>query len=218
MDFQRLFDFLEDLQRNNSKEWMDEHRKRYHNVRDEYIQWLHELDLLLQKTDPEYVSVDARKSLNRINNNLMFHPNKPIYKDHFGAGLDQNIGKQGDFYIHIGVEECFLAGGFWKPKKELLDSIRDAIDYNGADFKAIIHKKSFQKTFQIVDDGDSLKTAPKGFSKDHEHIDLLCKKTFAVQHELTRQDVLDSNFAERCIQVYLEMKPFRDYLNRAVTV
>jgi len=218
MNFQELFTFLEDLQRNNHKDWMDENRKRYHHVRDNYIEWLRMMDEQLQKVDPEYTSVEARKALNRINNNLLFHPNKPVYKDHFGAGLDQNIGKQGDFYIHIGVNESFLAGGFWKPKKELLNSIRDAIDYNGEELKRIIQKKSFKNTFEFVDDGDSLTTAPKGFSKDHEHIDLLRKKTFAVIHPITKNDVLNDGFVDHCIKVYLEMKPFRDYLNRAVTV
>lgn len=219
MNFQQLFSFLEDLQRNNSKEWMDENRKRYHAVRDWYINWLEELDAQLVKIDDDYVSIEGRKAINRINNNLMFHPDKPVYKDHFGAGLDHNEnGKQGDFYIHLGTEESFIAGGFYKPKKELLDSIRDAIDYNGEEFQKIIDTKSFRNTFELVDDGDSLKTAPKGFSKDHEHIDLLRLKTFAVQHVLTQKQVMQEDFMQHCIRVYKEMIPFRAYLNKAVTV
>ena len=127
--------------------------------------------------------------------------------------------KQGDFYIHLGVHESCIAGGFYSTQKELLISIRDAIDYNGDDFKNIIHKPCFVKTFNtLIDDGDSLKTAPKGYSQDHEHIDLLRLKTFAVQVNLTRQMVCQPNFMQRCVDIYKEMKPFRDYLNKAVTV
>ncbi len=141
MSFYGLYHFLRDLQNNNHKEWMDANRNRYHEVREWYIDWLNRLDAELGKVDPNYVSIDGRKAINRINNNLMFHPEKPTYKDHFGAGLDLNVnGKQGDFYIHLGTEESFIAGGFYKPKKELLDSIRDAIDYNGGEFKKIINK------------------------------------------------------------------------------
>ncbi len=198
---------------------MDEHRKRYHEVRDWYISWLNELDVELGKADPDYVSIEGRKAINRINNNLMFHPDKPVYKDHFGAGMDLNEnGKQGDFYIHLGTEESFIAGGFYKPKKKLLDSIRDAIDYNGEEYKKIINRKSFTDTFDIVDDGDSLKTAPKNYSQDHEHIQLLRQKTFAVRHDVTQREVCQEDFKQRCVDVYLEMKPFRDYLNKAVTV
>lgn len=220
MDFKELYLFLEDLQQHNSKEWMDANRKRYTRVRNNYIAWLDSLNVALLQQEPAYTDTPGRKAINRINNNLMFHPEKPVYKDHFGAGVDLGgAGKQGDFYIHLGVTESFIAGGFYKPKKELLDSIRDAIDYNGEELRAILHKPSFKKTFGgLIDDGDSLKTAPKGYAQDHEHIDLLRMKTFAVQVNLTRDEVCAANFMQRCIAIYKEMKPFRDYLNKAVTV
>jgi uncharacterized protein (DUF2461 family) len=68
----------------------------------------------------------------------------------------------------------------------------------------------------VVD--DSLKKAPKGFSNEHPHIHLLRNKTFAVMHPLTHKEILQSNFKEKVILVYMEMLPFRRYLNRAVTV
>jgi uncharacterized protein (TIGR02453 family) len=215
-----MFSFLRDLQKNNDKEWMDEHRDEYHAVRDWYISWLNELDAELGKVDPDYHSTTGKRAINRINNNLMFHPNKPVYKDHFGAGMDlSDNGKQGDFYIHLGVNGSFIAGGYYKPKKEVLDSIRDAIDYNGADLKKILNKKSFKSTFgKLIDDGDSLKTSPKGYSSDHEHIDLLNRKTFAVQHEVTQKEVMQEDFKAKCVDIYKEMLPFRKYLNKAVTV
>jgi len=219
MSFYKLYDFLRDLNKNNNKEWMDQNRSRYHEVRDWYIAWLNELDKELAEVDKEYTPTEGRKAINRINNNLLYHPNKPVYKDHFGAGLDLGTnGKQGDFYIHLGLEESFLAGGFYRPKKEILDSIRDAIDYNGEEYKAIIDNKSFRDVFDIIDDGDSLKTAPKGFSRDHKHIDLLRQKTFAVRHDVSQKEVATEDFFQKCVNVYKEMSPFRAYLNKAVTV
>lgn len=218
MSFANLFDFLRDLQQNNSKEWMDENRKRYHKIRDFYIAWLEKMDTKLAKIDPNYTHTPGKKAINRINNNLMFHPEKPIYKDHFGAGLDQE-SKQGDFYIHLGTSESFIAGGYYKPKASTLKSIRQAIDYNGEDLKAILNKKSFKSMFgELVDDGESLKTAPKGFSQEHEHIDLLRRKTFAVQTSLTQKEVFAPDYEEQVIAIYKEMLPFRAYLNQAVTV
>ena len=137
MHFTDLFKFLETLQKNNSKEWMDANRRYYHEIRDAHIAWLDQLSLKLAKVDKDYTPTTGKKGINRINNNLMFHPNKQVYKDHFGAGLDQQ-SKQGDFYIHIGVNESFIAGGYCKPKSELLSSIREAIDFNGEELKKII--------------------------------------------------------------------------------
>jgi len=218
MDFNELFQFLEDLQQNNHKDWMDAHRKRYQMVRSSFINWLDELNTQLAAIDPEYYDTPGKKGINRINNNLLFHPNKPVYKDHFGAGLDQKT-KQGDFYIEIGISQCVLAGGYWRPDSKILTSIREAIDYNGEDLLKIINKKSFKNTFgELYTDNGMLKSAPKGYSSDHKHINLLRHKTFAVIHELNKKDVVQEDFTEKVVTVYKEMLPFRRYLRQAVTV
>jgi len=217
MNFKSLYQFLRKLQKNNNKEWMDQHRDEYHTIRDSYIDWLNQMDIQLAAIDPDYTPTTGKKAINRINNNLMFHPNKPIYKDHFGAGLDQE-SKQGDFYIHLGVKESLIGGGYWHPSSKILKSIRAAIDYNGEDFKKILNKKSFKTMFgdMIVD--DPLKTSPKGYSQDHKHIDLLRRKSFAVSHPLTQKEVMSADFEGKLITIYKEMLPFRRYLNQAVTV
>lgn len=218
MDFVALFKFLEELQKNNHKEWMDAHRKHYHTVRNSFIQWLDVLNERLIEIDSEYYPTPGKKGINRINNNLLFHPNKPIYKDHFGAGLDQKT-KQGDFYIEIGLKQCLLAGGYWRPESKVLHSIREAIDYNGEELVKILSKKSFKNTFgNLYADDGMLKSAPKGYSANHKHIDLLKHKTFAVIHEIPRENVFEDNFTEKVINIYKEMLPFRRYLRQAVTV
>jgi len=78
-----MFEFLRDLNKNNHKEWMDKHRNEYYEVRDFYIQWLNEMDIKLARVDPNYSPTTGKQAINRINNNLLFHPNKPVYKDHF---------------------------------------------------------------------------------------------------------------------------------------
>ncbi|WP_109851559.1 DUF2461 domain-containing protein [Aquimarina sp. AU58] len=218
MDFNTLFQFLQDLQANNHKEWMDANRKQYQTIRNSFIQWLDELDGKLAAIDPNYYPTSGKKGINRINNNLLFHPNKPVYKDHFAAGLDQRT-KQGDFYIQIGINECELAGGYWRPENKMLASIREAIDYNGEELVKILNKKSFKQTFGgMYLDKDKLKTTPKGYSSDHEYIDLLRHRTFAVIHPLNQEDILKDDFMDKVIAVYKEMLPFRRYFNQAVTV
>lgn len=218
MNFKRLFDFLETLNKNNSKEWMDEHRSQYETVKADYVNWLEDLDLKLSKIDEDYYSSSGKKAINRINNNLLYHPNKPTYKDHFGAGLDKRP-KTGDFYIHLGIDEIFVAGGFYKPKSEYLKSIREAIDYNGDEFKDIINSKTFRNHFGgLMEDVDQLKTAPKGFSQSDKHIDLLRLKSFAAMKPFERKDVLAEDFKNKVIETYRAMLPFRRYLNKAVTV
>lgn len=218
MSFNQMFQFLRELNENNSKEWMDENRKYYHSIRDWYISWLDDMSVELAKIDKNYTPTTGKKAINRINNNLMFHPEKATYKDHFGAGLDQ-VTKQGDFYIHLGINGSFIAGGYYKPKTDTLNSIREAIDFNGEELKKIIDKKSFKQMFGgLIETGDKLTQAPKGFSAEHEHIDLLRYKTFAVEVSVTQKEVMANDFNEKVIEIYKEMLPFRRYLNKAVSV
>ena len=119
MSFSQLFDFLRQLQKNNSKEWMDVHRKEYIKIRDFYIDWLDTMNTKLASIDDDYFDTSGKKAINRINNNLLYHPNKPTYKDHFGAGLDQR-SKLGDFYIVFGVYASCVGGGGWLPASACL--------------------------------------------------------------------------------------------------
>lgn len=217
MDFKNQINFLKELQKNNTKEWMDANRKWYKEVRDDYIGWLNEMNSKLAVIDNGYYDTPGKKGINRINNNLMFHPNKPIYKDHFGAGFDKRPNT-GDFYVEIGIERSMFAGGLWRPDPKRLRSIRDAIDYNGEELQNILNKKSFKQTFGGLWEDLKLTNSPKGFSSDHAHIDLLRNKTFAVATEFSTTEVLNDNFEKKVIKVYKEMLPFRRYLNQAVTV
>ncbi|MRI00063.1 TIGR02453 family protein [Kriegella sp. EG-1] len=217
MDFKNQIDFLKELQKNNNKEWMDLNRKWYKEVRDDFIGWLDGVNARLTAIDDEYYDTPGKKGINRINNNLMFHPNKPVYKDHFGAGLDKRPNT-GDFYIEIGIERCIFAGGLWRPDPKRLRSIRDAIDYDGEELHGILKKKSFNETFGGLYEDVKLKNAPKGFSNNHRHIALLRNKTFAVATEFSTQEIFEPDFEKKVIKVYKEMLPFRRYLNKAITV
>ncbi len=196
---------------------MDAHRARYRELRNQFIIWLDGLDARLTELDPDYYHTPGKRGMNRINNNLMFHPDKPVYKDHFGAGLDKAPGT-GDFYIQIGVHESMLAGGLWRPNSKVLGSIREAIDYNGEKLLEILNKKSFRNTFGDLYQDERLKSAPKGYSADHPYIDLLKNKSFAVASRIDQDQIMAPDFDDYVLQVYMEMLPFRRYLNQAITV
>ena len=217
MDFKALITFLKELQSNNSKEWMDGNRGRYKDLRLAFIQWLDELDQTLAAIDDQYYPTPGKKGINRINNNLMFHPNKPVYKDYFAGGLDK-APNSGDFYLEIGADASLMAGGIWRPEAKVLRSIRDAIDYDGEVLKEIINAPSFKHLFGDLVEDDKLKTSPKGFSADHPHINLLRNKTFGVLHRFDNTAIFKDDFRDKIITVYLEMLPFRRYLNNAISV
>jgi len=217
MSFSQLYDFIDLLNRNNSKEWMDRHRSEYHAVRDFFIKWLDTMNERLAVLDDTYFNTPGRKAINRINNNLLYHPERPVYKDHFGAGLDQ-LSKQGDFYIELGAHRSFIGGGYWHPDSTTLKSIRQAIDYNGDQLKEILATPDFTNTFGSMVDDQPLKRPPKGFTADHPHIDLLKRRSYAAICELSREEVCTDGFQDRVEEIYIKLLPFRRYLNQAVSV
>ena len=217
MDFSALLDFLLRLQRNNSREWMDRHRKEYQHLRLEFITWLDQLDARLAALEQDYYPTPGRTGINRINNNLMFHPDRPVYKDHFAAGLDKAPG-MGDFYIQIGVGESLLAGGVWRPGPENLKKVREAIDYDGEVLEGILTQPDFKRKFGQLYVDHRLQRMPKGFSPDHPYAELLKNKSFGVVRTLTQEQVLSPELDDIIVEDYFDMLPFRRYLNRALTV
>jgi len=217
MNTNKIFTFLSNLQENNSKAWMDANRKEYKATRDEFIQFVDKVNAKMVATYPAYYDTPGKKAIERINNNLMFHPERPTYKDHFGAVLDK-ITKGTDFYFMVGVNECIIGAGMWHPDPKTLKSVRAGIDYNGNILKEIISEKSFVETFGELYQGSRLKTAPAGYERDHEHIELLRLKSFAVMKNLTRKEVAAPDFADKLVEMYGVVQPFLSYLREAATV
>lgn len=210
-----VFEFLEALTANNSKEWMDANRKWYEEAKAALIEVFDPILMKLKDIDPRIVQPNARKSIYRINNNLMFHPDRPTYKDHFGVGFGHGKGLA-DFYVHLGVSECFVAGGLWHPSTEKLKMVRTEVDYEAQKLKRILSASDFQEIYGGFWQGDKLKTSPKGYDTDHEMIDVLKLKSFAVVGDLKKADVLSGDFEQKIIDSYTTVLPLIDFLNVAI--
>ena len=213
-----IFRFLRDLRQNNSKDWMDANRNRYETAKE---CWLNEIENILErlaKHDSIFSQVKPKSAIERINNNLMYHPEKPTYKDHFGCE-PTSVKNRGAVYISVGPSQSFIGGGIHNPEKETLDKIRKAIDYDGQKLKQIINSDNIQNYFGgLSDDPKKLKTSPKGYSQDHNHIELLRRKNFTVMKQLTEDEVTGDKFVDIVEETYLKMKPLNDYLTKAMSV
>lgn len=122
------------------------------------------------------------------------------------------------YYIHIQPNsQSFLAGGFYMPDAEKLAKIRQEIDYNAEAFTKILKNKKFKATFPNgLDDFDKLKTAPKGYAKDHPQLEFLKHKSFIVSHYFTDKEVAEKNFPKKVAEVCKTLKPLNDFLKEAV--
>lgn len=62
-----------------------------------------------------------------------------------------------------------------------------------------------------------MKTAPRGFPKDHEAIELLRYKQYWFERGFTDKEVLASDFATQMNKAYKAIRPFFDYTSMVLT-
>lgn len=209
--------FLNDLKNNNTKEWFADNKQRYEEAKANFEDFVTELIQKIAKFDPAIGELVPKKTIFRIYRDVRFSKDKSPYKINMGAHLSAQRSKIHDragYYLQLQPGNTFLAGGAYDPGNPWITQIRKEIDYNTKEFKKLINSATFKKHFGEIH-GEQLKTAPKGFPKDHPEIDLLRYKSYLVMNKVTDKVVTSNDFMKHCITVFKAMKPFDDFLNRA---
>ena len=160
-----------------------------------------------------------KSKMMRIYRDVRFSKDKTPYKAHF-ANSYSRLGKQlrGGYFLRIRPGESFLAGGFWEPNKEDLLRIRKEIDLDASEIRAILKDKNYQKYFgETFESFNELKTAPRGFDKQHPDIDLLRKNGFIASRSFTDKEVLSENFIEEVDKNFKALRPFFNLFSDILT-
>lgn len=211
-----VYDFLRDLSDNNSKRWMDANRERYEEAKEIWIASCVGLLDTLSEQDDFYKKVEPKDTIERINNNLLYHPDRETYKDHFGfsPGAIKGTG----LYVSVSPKYSFVGGGVHNPSNDMLRDIRAKIDSEGDALVAILEDTDFKDYFEggMEDDPKKLKSSPKGYSKDHEHIELLRRKNFTVGRRITQEEVISDDFPQVIGEAYSKMMPLLKFMREAL--
>ncbi|MFD0328186.1 DUF2461 domain-containing protein [Streptacidiphilus monticola] len=106
----------------------------------------------------------------RPNRDVRFSADKSPYKTAIGATLEHGG------YIQLSAEGLALAAGYYGMAADQLARYRAAVaeDLSGAELERIIAELTEQKI--EVRSREQLKSAPRGFPKDHPRIELLRHK------------------------------------------
>lgn len=214
---QSTLTFLAEMAANNNKPWFDANKEWYTSARTNVEGFVASVLQKLSVHDPVFETIDARKCVMRIYRDIRFSKDKTPYKTNFGAAFTPNGGKMNGagFYIHIEPDKCFLGGGIWQPDGPALKAIRQEIDYNFSEFDNIIRAEAFSKLYPHID-GDKLKKAPQGYAEDNLAVEYLKLKSFTVSAYLTDKEILKQDAADTIVSACMVMRPFIDFLNRAV--
>ncbi|PWJ42359.1 DUF2461 domain-containing protein [Sediminitomix flava] len=216
MNVENILNFLSELKENNDKEWFDQNRSRYQKVKKEFESVIQEVIDGLSLIDESIADQEPKKCIFRIFRDVRFSKNKTPYKTNFGAFISKEGRKShfGGYYLHLEPGKCMIAGGSYMPEAEALKKIRQEIDYNADDFLSILNNKDFSSNYGGLV-GDQLKTAPKGYPKDHPQIELLRFKSFIVSKSVSDKDILAIS-VDDLVQQFSILKPFNDFLNVAI--
>jgi len=208
----KTFEFLKQLEKNNTREWFTLNKPEYDAV-------VKENKAFFNKIYTELQEHDNLKGIHifRIYRDVRFSKDPTPYKTNFGVGYSRSKPMlRGGYYIHLEPGNSFVGGGFWGPDAKDLLRIRKEFEISTAEIEKITSEETFVKYFGQIE-GDAVKTAPRGFEKGHPSIDLIRKKQYVVRRKFTDKEVLSDGFQKEALLTLLAMRPFFDYMSEVLT-
>ena len=167
--------FLQLLGKNNNKPWFEQHRNAFEAAKTNFLEFNTALISGMQKMDNSLFGLEPKKTVFRINRDVRFSKDKSPYKNNMGTTLSKG-GKNmmtAGYYFHLQpANKSFAAIGSYMPAPDILQSIRQEIDYDLAAFKKIIQVTSFKKYFEGFDDIERLKRSRKAIQLIIRHLNI----------------------------------------------
>ena len=205
-------DFLKELKNNNNRDWFNENKPAFQDEQKKAKAFYSSvMDDLNTHDDIENLKMF------RIYRDVRFSKDKTPYKPHFAGHFVRGTKRlRGGYYLRVRPGESFLAGGFWDPNKDDLLRIRKEFEMDSTEIRDILNNKTFVKYFDKLE-GNSLKTAPRGFDKEHPDMDLIKMKQFIITRYFSDEEVLNPNFSEELNKSYRAMRPYFDYMSEILT-
>ena len=210
----QLFQFLEQLRRNNRRTWFLRHKQEFEDLaRQPSLRFITDLRLRLCEISPWLVADPKPNggSLFRIYRDVRFSEDKSPYKTHIGmhfrhASASETVHAPG-VYLHLEPRQCFLAGGVWQPDPRSLARIRDAVAWQPAEWRKA--KRGLELG------GDALSRAPGGYPADHPLVEDLKRKDFVASVDLTQAQICGGRFLSEFLQSARKMAPLLRFLSEA---
>ncbi len=212
------FDFLKHLQLNNNREWFQDHKSVYTLAHEDVRGFITGMIKGLTEFDPHInLDINPAKCMFRIYRDVRFSKDKSPYKSWMAAGISIDGRKLDgpEYYIHIEPnDKSFIACGYWRPKKEHLDAIRQEIDYNSKAFRQAL--TDGQWTEADLSDEDKLSRPPSGYAAEDPNIELLKLKSFIIHQMLPDKVLTSGNALKKVLQICERIYPFKKFLHEAI--
>lgn len=219
MNTQLILNYLSELSENNNRDWYHLHKEQHKEACSQFEELLQQLILSIGTFDSSVLHNIPKDLTFKLVRDTRFSNDKSPYNPSFRA----HISSMGKLPVPVGYylmikpgNQSFLGGGLFADMfKEATTMVRDYIVKNPEEWNTIIYDKEFQKYFTVK--GTSLKNVPKGYDKEHPQSEFLKYKSWYVEYNVSDKALLDIHtFLPQAVNIFKVMKPFNDYLNKAL--
>lgn len=219
-----ILNFLDELMRNNNREWFNAHKSEYLYIQDKFNHFALRLMEATAAFDPEVYGLELKDCTYRIYRDIRFSSDKRPYKNHLGCYICKGGKKSGNsgYYFHIEPKEAdyigrnLLAAGIYAPTKEQLLRIRHEIECDGEVLDKAV-KKAQHFDFE---ESSFLKRVPNGYSKDSVFEKYLRLKDFSLCQPLPDEIVFGDmdQLLAFVVKEFKSVKNYNQWLNQCVEI
>ena len=219
MNTRLIFQYLSDLRDNNNREWYHAHKAENKAANAEFEALIRALIHGIGEFDGSVLHNEPKNLTFKLVRDTRFSRDKSPYLPAFRA----HISSQGKLPVPVGYylmikpdHQSFLGGGLFADMfKDATAMVRDYIVENGDEWERILGAPAFREHFTVR--GLALKNVPAGYDKGHPQAEYIKFKSWYLEYPL-RDEAFDDaeRFLAQATELFRIMKPFNDYLNRAL--
>lgn len=219
MDLSVILKYLTELSENNNREWYHAHKAEYQEANTAFEALVQDLIFNIGTFDNSVIHNEPKNLTFKLVRDTRFSHDKSPYNPAFRAHIS-SMGKLPvpvGYYLMIKPQnQSFLGGGLFADMfKEATTMVRDYIAGNGEQWEALIHEPAFAQHFRVQ--GTALKNVPAGYDREHPQAEYLKYKSWYLEYPLTDEELANPEaFLAKATELFRIMKPFNDYLNRAL--
>lgn len=197
------FRFYEQLSADNTKAFWTRHKTDYDtHVRAPFVALASEV---ADEFGPLHIF--------RPNRDVRFSNDKSPYKTHCGAVTEGQGGEA--YYLQISESGLMVASGYYGLARDQLERYRHALDTKAGPELDRVLVACGRDGFEIG--GSALKSAPRGYAKDHPLVHLLRHKGVYVSKSFGRPKWVHTAAAlDRIVATWRAAAPLHRWLNRNV--
>lgn len=215
LKMKKTLKFLRSLRQHNNREWFNDHKNEYLEVKNSVELLTQELLGMLTEIEPEAARLRVSDCTYRIYRDTRFSLDKTPYKTHIGIFMNPPGGKKAEtagYYLHIEPGQCmFCAGSYGLPSDKIRrqrQAIFDEID----EFRQIVESPEFSSLYSELGI-DPVKTCPKGFPRDWKYVDYIKPRNFCATAFLSDEFMSAPDLVERLRPYMVQAKRYNDFIN-----